>query len=56
MGVSAAVLTLAFAKAFVVMFEFMDLRRAPRALRLIAVLWLCVALGALLAIRAGIAG
>ena len=53
-GVS--VVALAFGKAFVVMFEFMELRRAPRVLKLIAVLWLCFALGALLAILGGHVG
>ena len=55
-AVSACVLALAYAKAFVVMFEFMELRRAPRALKVVAVVWLCVALGALLAIVSGLAG
>lgn len=53
-GVSAAVLAFAFAKAGVVMFEFMELRRAPLVLKVICALWLAVALGALLAILGGV--
>lgn len=48
-----AVLAIAFAKAAVVMFVFMDLRMAPLALRLAAALWLAAVLGALLAVHAG---
>jgi hypothetical protein len=47
--VSALVLAIAFGKAAVVMFTFMDLARAPLALRVFAGTWLAVALGALLA-------
>lgn len=53
-AISFAVLAMAFAKAFVVMFEFMELRHAPRALKLIAVLWLCGALALLLLFDAGL--
>lgn len=56
LAISAAVLALAFLKAWVVMFEFMELRRAPTALKLICLLWLVLALGALLAILGGITG
>lgn len=55
-GVSAAVLAFAFAKAGVVMFEFMELRRAPRVLQAMAALWLVLALGGLLAILGGVLG
>jgi Prokaryotic Cytochrome C oxidase subunit IV len=51
-----AVLAIAFAKAALVMFAFMDLRAAPRVLQIIAAVWLVAALGLLLAIYAGIAG
>ncbi len=49
----AAVLAIAFAKAGLVMFIFMDLARAPLALRLVALIWLAVVLGILVAIHAG---
>lgn len=48
-----AVLALAFAKAGVVMHEFMELSHAPAALRLLAGAWMILVLGALLAIHAG---
>lgn len=54
--VSVLVLGIAFAKAAMVMFTFMDLARAPLALRVIAAVWLVGALGALLAIYFGLAG
>ena len=54
--VSVVVLGIAFAKAAMVMFTFMDLRQAPLALRVIALVWLAAALGALLAIYFGLAG
>ncbi|MEO6717604.1 MAG: cytochrome C oxidase subunit IV family protein [Novosphingobium sp.] len=54
--VSVLVLGIAFAKAAMVMFTFMDLRRAPLALRMAAVVWLAAALGALLAIYFGLIG
>jgi hypothetical protein len=54
--VSVLVLGIAFAKAALVMFTFMDLARAPLALRLIAGVWLAGALGVLLAIYFGVIG
>lgn len=51
-----AVLAIAFAKAGVVMFVFMDLHGAPRALRMTAFAWLALVLAALLAILSGWAG
>lgn len=51
--VAVAVLAIAFAKAGLVMFEFMDLRSAPRALQIGACAWLAVALAVLLALRFG---
>jgi hypothetical protein len=53
--VSVLVLAIAFAKVAMVMFTFMDLTRAPLALRAIACLWLAAALGVLLAIYFGFA-
>lgn len=55
-GVGYAVLGIAFAKAWLVMFAFMDLRHAPRALQVIACVWLAGALGVLLAVHAGAFG
>ena len=55
-GSGAAVLGIAFAKAGVVMFVFMDLARAPLALRLVATVWLVCAVGALVAIHSGLFG
>ncbi len=54
--VTVLVLGIAFAKVAMVMFTFMDLARAPLALRVIAGLWLAGALGALLAIYFGVGG
>lgn len=54
--VSVLVLGIAFAKAAMVMFTFMDLARAPLALRLFAALWLAAALGVLLAVYYGMLG
>lgn len=54
--VSVLVLAIAFAKSAMVMFTFMDLGRAPLALRVIAGVWLIVALGALLACYFGALG
>lgn len=48
--VSVLVLGIAFAKVAMVMSTFMDLRRAPLALRVIAGVWLAGALGVLLAV------
>jgi Prokaryotic Cytochrome C oxidase subunit IV len=53
-AVTIAVLAIAFAKVWVVMFEFMELRRAPVALRLLASVWVAAVLGGLLAIHAGV--
>jgi hypothetical protein len=55
-GGGSAVLGIAFAKAGVVMFVFMDLARAPLVLRLAATAWLACVLGALVAIYAGLLG
>lgn len=55
-AVGFAVLAIAFAKAWLVMFAFMDLARAPLALRIFACLWLVGALGVLLAVHAGAFG
>jgi hypothetical protein len=52
--VTFAVLGIAVAKAWAVMFEFMELRRAPFALRLLASAWLTIVLGVLLAIYSGV--
>jgi hypothetical protein len=52
-AVTAAVLAIAFGKAGVVMFSFMELRTAPLPLRLLALGWLAAALAVLLAIYAG---
>ena len=53
-AVTLAVLAIAFAKVWVVMFEFMELRRAPVALRVLACLWLTLVLALLLGIYAGL--
>jgi hypothetical protein len=53
--VAVLVLGIAFAKVAIVMFTFMDLRRAPMALRVIAGVWLAGALGVLLAIYFAVA-
>jgi hypothetical protein len=53
-AVTLAVLAIAFAKAWLVMFEFMELRRAPRPLLIGATAWLAVALTVLLTIHSGI--
>ena len=52
-AVTVAVLAIAFAKAWAVMFEFMELRGAPAALRIFATVWLATALGVLLAVHSG---
>jgi hypothetical protein len=51
--VTAAVLGIAFAKAWMVMFTFMEVRGAPLALRVLATVWLVAALGVLLGIYGG---
>ena len=52
--VAVMVLGIAFAKVAMVLSTFMDLARAPLALRVIAGVWLAGALGALLAIYFGV--
>ena len=52
--IGSAVLVIALAKTALVMHTFMDLRSAPRGLRVIACLWLTCALAALLAAYFGI--
>lgn len=51
---TTAVLGVAFAKMWVVMFNYMEVRNAPIALRLLCTGWLAVVLGGLLAIYAGV--
>jgi Prokaryotic Cytochrome C oxidase subunit IV len=53
-AITAAVLAIAFAKAALVMFEFMELRAAPLALRALACIWLVLAFAALLACHFGL--
>ncbi|MCB2079230.1 MAG: cytochrome C oxidase subunit IV family protein [Novosphingobium sp.] len=50
---SAAVLAIAFAKVWIVMFAFMEVRRAPNWLRIACTAWLVTALAVLLAAYAG---
>lgn len=52
--VTFAVLAIAFVKVWLVMFNFMDVRRAPFALRALCTGWSAIALGVLLAIYAGV--
>jgi hypothetical protein len=52
--VAVAVLAIAFIKAGMVMFTFMEIGRAPIALRFLAAGWLVAALAVLLAIYARI--
>lgn len=54
--VTAAVLAIAFAKVWMVMFTFMEVRTAPIALKVLATVWLIAVLGVLLAIYAGVFG
>jgi hypothetical protein len=51
--VTAAVLGIAFAKAWMVMMTFMEVRTAPLALRALATVWLVAALSVLLAVYGG---
>lgn len=51
-----AVLAIAFAKAWLVMFGFMEVARAPSTLKIIACVWLAGALGILLAVHGGVLG
>ena len=53
-AITAAVLTIAFVKAWMVMFTYMDVRGAPFALRVLCTGWIAVVLAVLLAIYAGI--
>jgi len=53
-AVTAAVLAIAFIKVWMVMFNFMDVRGAPFALRALCTAWLAIVLGILLAIYAGV--
>ncbi|HEX4827111.1 MAG TPA: cytochrome C oxidase subunit IV family protein, partial [Xanthobacteraceae bacterium] len=52
-AVTVAVLVVAFVKAWVVMFTYMDVRHAPFALRALCTAWLAIVLGILLAAYAG---
>ena len=52
--VTAAVLAIAFAKVWMVMLTFMEVRTAPIALKVLATVWLIAVLGVLLAIYAGV--
>lgn len=52
--VTVTVFAIAFAKVWMVMFTFMELRGAPLALRLLASVWLAGALAVLLAIYFGV--
>lgn len=47
-----AVLGIAFAKVWLVMMQFMEVRGAPRALKIICALWLLAVLAILLAVYA----
>ena len=49
-----AVLVIAFAKVWLVMFNFMDVRGAPRALKLLCGAWLVLVLAILLSVYAGV--
>ena len=53
-AVTVAVLAIAFVKAGVVMFTYMDVRGAPWALRVLCTAWLAVVLAVLLAAYAGV--
>jgi Prokaryotic Cytochrome C oxidase subunit IV len=53
-AITVAVLAIAFAKAALVMFEFMELRAAPPALRGLACIWLVLAFAALLVCHFGL--
>ena len=52
-AVTATVLTIAFVKAWVVMFTYMDVRGAPLALRALCTAWLAGVLAVLLTAYAG---
>lgn len=53
-AITVAVLAIAFAKAALVMFEFMELRAAPVGLRVLACIWLVLTFAALLACHFGL--
>jgi hypothetical protein len=53
-AVTAAVLAIAFVKAGVVMFTYMDVRGAPLALRGLCAAWLAIVYAGLLAAYAGV--
>ena len=53
-AITVAVLAIAFAKAALVMFEFMELRTAPPALRALACIWLVLTFAVLLACHFGL--
>lgn len=53
-AVTVAVLGIAFAKVWLVMMTFMEVRGAPVALRVLVNLWLVGALGVLLAVYSGL--
>jgi hypothetical protein len=50
---AAAVLAIAFAKAWMVMFNYMEVRGAPVALRILSTAWLAVVLAILIAAYSG---
>ena len=52
--VAVAVLAIAFVKAGTVIFAFMEVGRAPIALRVLALAWLVIALAVLLSAYAGL--
>jgi hypothetical protein len=53
-AITVAVLAIAFVKAWVVMFTYMEVRGAPFALRALCTAWLAIVLGILLAAYAGV--
>ncbi|MCB2060159.1 MAG: cytochrome C oxidase subunit IV family protein [Novosphingobium sp.] len=52
-AVTVAVLSIALAKVWMVMFTYMDVRGAPLALRVLVTAWVAIVLTALLAIYFG---
>jgi hypothetical protein len=52
-AVTIAVLAIAFAKVAIVMFTYMDVRQAPRALKIVATTWLVVVLSVLVTVYVG---
>ena len=53
-AITSAVLAIAFVKARIVMFTYMDVRGAPFALRALCTGWIVVVLAVLLAIYGGV--